>query len=408
MTEIVIERLGLHGDGIAAGPVYVPLTLPGERVEGDLNGEHLENARIVEPSADRVKAPCPRFKRCGGCSLQHASDAFVAQWKVGVVETALKAHGLDAPIRGIETSPPASRRRAVFSARRTKSGAQVGFHVRESDQIVEIDGCTLLDPTLLDARSIVTELVKVGGSRKGELSVTITLTLNKLDVSVTGGKTLDDKLRMELGPLAERLGLSRLAWEDETVALRHPPAQDFDGITVVPPAGSFLQATRHGEDTLRAAVLEAVGDADHVADFFAGCGTFSLPLARKAEVWALEGVPEMIKALDLGWRNAKGLKKMKAEMRDLFRNPVIASDMQKLDAVVLDPPRAGAQAQVAEIAQTKIPVIAYVSCNPVTFARDAAVLVKAGYRLNWVQVVDQFRWSSHVELAARFDRPEKG
>ena len=404
MTEIVIERLGLHGDGIAAGPIYAPLTLPGERVEGEITGERMETPRIVEPSSDRVKAPCPRFKRCGGCSLQHASDDFVAKWKIGVVEIALRAQGLDAPIRGIETSPAASRRRAVFSARRTKSGAQVGFHVRGSDQIVEIDGCTLLHPELLAARPIVAELAKVGGSRKGELSVTVTLTQNKLDVLVTGGKPLDDKLRMELGPLAEKLGLSRLAWNDETVALRHPPAQDFDGILVTPPAGSFLQATRHGEDALRAAVLEAVGDAGYVADFFAGCGTFSLPLARKAEVWALEGVREMIQALDLGWRNAKGLKKMKAQVQDLFRNPVIAADMQKLDAVVLDPPRAGAQAQVAEIAQAKIPVIAYVSCNPVTFARDAAVLVKAGYRLNWVQVVDQFRWSSHVELAARFDR----
>lgn len=404
MTQIKIDRLGLHGDGIANGPVYVPLTLPGEVVEGTITGDRMDDAKIVTPSEDRVKAPCPRFKRCGGCSLQHASDAFLADWKVGVVRTALQAHGLEAPFREIKTSPPASRRRATFSARRTKAGAQVGFHVRQSDQIVEIDGCTLLHPDLLDARPIVSELARVGGSRKGELSVTVTLTENKLDISVTGGKPLDDALRMELGPLAEKLGLSRLAWEDETIALRHPPEQLFDGIAVSPPAGSFLQATRHGEEALRAAVAEAVGNAENIADFFAGCGTFSLPLARKADVWALEGVPEMIKALDHGWRHAKGLKKVRAETRDLFRNPVIAEDMRKLDAVVLDPPRAGAQAQVAEIAQTSIPVIAYVSCNPVTFARDAAVLVQAGYRLDWVQVVDQFRWSAHVELAARLVR----
>jgi 23S rRNA (uracil1939-C5)-methyltransferase len=221
-------------------------------------------------------------------------------------------------------------------------------------------------------------------------------------MSVAGGKPLDGPLRALLGPFAEEQKLARLAWGDETVALRLPPEQEFDGIAVAPPPGSFLQATKHGEVALRTAVLETVGDADHVMDLFAGAGTFSLPLARKAEVWALEGVPEMIKAMDHGWRHAKGLKKLRGEVRDLFRNPVMAADMAKMDAVVLDPPRAGAQAQVAEIAASKVPVLAYVSCNPVTFARDAAVLVKSGYRLENVLVVDQFRWSTHVELAAAF------
>ncbi|PRY91742.1 class I SAM-dependent RNA methyltransferase [Donghicola tyrosinivorans] len=402
MPEVVIERLGLHGDGIAAGPIYVPMTLPGERVEGEIEGDVMVAPKIVEPSDVRVKAPCPRYKRCGGCSLQHAADGFVADWKVQVVRTALEAQGLEASISGIATSPANARRRAVFSARRTKAGAQVGFHVRGSDQIVEIDGCTLLEPALLDARPIVAELVKLGGSRKGELSVTVTLTRHGLDMSVAGGKPLDGPLRALLGPFAEEQKLARLAWGDETVALRLPPEQEFDGIAVAPPPGSFLQATKHGEVALRTAVLETVGDAAHVMDLFAGAGTFSLPLARKAEVWALEGVPEMIKAMDHGWRHAKGLKKLRGEVRDLFRNPVMAADMAKMDAVVLDPPRAGAQAQVAEIAASKVPVLAYVSCNPVTFARDAAVLVKSGYRLENVLVVDQFRWSTHVELAAAF------
>ena len=200
----------------------------------------------------------------------------------------------------------------------------------------------------------------------------------------------------------EAHGLARLAWDHEVIAMRAPPVQRFGGALVVPPPGAFLQATKEGEKALTSAVLEATRGAQRVVDLFSGCGTLSLPLALQSEVHAVEGERDMVQALDAGWRKATGLKRVTTEARDLFRRPLMPDELAKFDAIVLDPPRAGAEAQVREIARAKRPVLAYVSCNPVTFARDAKVLVDSGYRLNWVQVVDQFRWSSHTELAASF------
>ena len=402
MTELRIERLGHHGDGIADGPVYVPLTLPGEVVEGTLEGQTLSDVRVLMPSSDRVSAPCRHFKACGGCSVQHASDAFVAGWKVGIVRQALESQGLETDFRAIETSPSLSRRRATFAARRTKKGAMAGFHGRGSDTLIEVPDCQLLLPDVRAGLEVAKALAMVGASRKGALAVTVTQSAQGLDVAVANGKPLDGPLRLALAQLCEQKSLARLAWEDEVIAMRLAPAQRFGSADVVPPPGAFLQATREGEAALLRAVEEAVGDAGSVADLFSGCGTFSLPLAGRAQVHAVEGEAEMIAALEAGWRKATGLKPLSAEARDLFRRPLLPDELAKFEAIVLDPPRAGAERQVAEICKTTVPRIAFVSCNPVTFARDARMLCDAGYRLNWVQVVDQFRWSAHVELAASF------
>ncbi len=402
MTEVMIKRLGLQGDGVADGPIYVPLTLPGERVEGTLDSAQLTDVKILQPSSRRIAPPCRHFKSCGGCQLQHADDDFVADWKVDVVRRALETHGLETAFRTIETSPARSRRRAGFAARRTKKGAMVGFHGRASDTIVAIPDCQLLDPEVMKGISIAEQLALVGASRKASLSVMVTATQAGLDVSVTGGKPLDGPLRQQLAMVCDQLGLARLSWEDEVVAMRAPPVHRFDGIDISPPPGAFLQATAHGEAVLTRCVLEITEGARRVVDLFAGCGTFSLPLARHAEVHAVEGSAQMLAALDHGWRNADGLKPVTSEVRDLFRRPLMPDELQKAQAVVLDPPRAGADAQVAELAKVPPPRLAYVSCNPVTFARDAQALVKSGYHLDWIQVVDQFRWSAHVELAASF------
>lgn len=405
MTEYKIRRLGHHGDGIADGPLFAPVTLPGEVVTGDPVDQALENVRIVTPSPDRVAAPCRHFKACGGCKLQHASDAFVADWKVGVVRSALDAHDLETEFRPIQTSPAQSRRRATFAAKRTKKGAMAGFYGRASDVVIEIPDCQLLHPDLMGGLKVAEELALIGTSRKAALAVTVTLADSGLDVAVAQGKPLDGPLRMALAQLCEQLGLARLTWEDEVIAMRQPPLQRFGRAQVLPPPGAFMQATKQGETALLAAVREAVGDAAHIADLFAGCGTFALPLSEKARVHAVESEAEMLAALDQGWRMAEGLKPVTTEARDLYRRPMLPDEMKKLDAIVIDPPRAGAGRQVVEICLAKVPRVAFVSCNPVTFARDAQMLCKAGYRLNWVQVVDQFRWSSHVEIAASFTQP---
>ena len=404
MADYVINHLGLHGDGIAQGPLFAPMTLPGEVITAEPDGQNLRDIKIVTPSENRVSPPCRHFKACGGCQLQHASDSFVADWKQEVVRSALSAQDIDARLRPIVTSPAQSRRRATFAARRTKKGAMAGFHGRASGVIVEIPECQLLLPEVKAGLPVAERLAVAGASRKAALAVTVTHSVHGLDVAVQNGKPLDAPLLQELAGLCDRLGLSRLAWDDEVVAIRTPPTQQFGAARVAPPPGAFLQATHHGEAALLAAVKEAVGDATPVIDLFAGSGTFALPMAQNAAVHAVEGDGAMVAALDQGWRMAEGLKPVTTQTRDLYRRPLLPDELAKAGAVVLDPPRAGAEAQVTELARSAVTRIAYVSCNPVSFARDVRVLVDAGFSLDWVQVVDQFRWSSHIEVVGGLSR----
>ncbi|MCX7565919.1 class I SAM-dependent RNA methyltransferase [Sulfitobacter sp. F26169L] len=404
MTEYKITRLGLYGDGIAEGPVFAPMTLPGEVVTGALDGSTLRDVKIITPSDARVAPPCRHFKSCGGCQLQHASDALVAEWKTDVIAQALAAQGIRTEIRPIVTSPARSRRRATFAARRTKKGTMSGFHGRASGTVIEIPDCQLVEPALLEAREIAEALAELGGSRKATLAVTVTSSPRGLDIQASGGKPLDGPLRITLAGLCESRGFARLTWEDEVIAQRAPPVQRFGVADVCPPPGAFMQATAHGEAQLLAAVQEAVQGAKRIVDLFAGCGTFTLPLAENAEILAVEGDAQMLEAMDKGWRMAKGLKTVTHAARDLYRRPLLPDEFKKFDAVVIDPPRAGAEAQTAELVRSEISRIAYVSCNPITFARDVAQMVAGGFTLDWVQPVDQFRWSSHIELAAQLTR----
>jgi 23S rRNA (uracil1939-C5)-methyltransferase len=403
LETVTIDRLGHRGDGIAPGPVFVPLTLPGEVVAGEITGDRMEAPRIVTPSPERVRPPCPHFKTCGGCALMHASDAFVADWKAGVIATALAAHDLTAPIRPTATSPPQSRRRATLAGRRTKKGALVGFHARRSDTIVPLTECHVLAPPLFDLIPVLAEMTQLGGSRSATLSFALTLTETGIDCAVTGGKPLDGALRATLPRFRDRI--ARLTWGDEPVYAEAAPVLSMGKARVTPPPGAFLQATAEGEAALLSAVTEALTGATRLADLFAGCGTFALPLAGTAPVFAVEGDATLLAALDHAVRHAQGLRPVTTELRDLFRNPLDAADLARFDGIVIDPPRAGAEAQTAQIAAAQVPRIAMVSCNPVTFARDAALFTAAGYRLNWVQPVDQFRWSPHVELAASLSLP---
>lgn len=402
MTRYHITRLGHQGDGIAKGPLFAPLTLPGEEITGTPDGQTLRDIRILTPSPDRVTPPCRHFKSCGGCQLQHASDDFTARWKRQVVETALAAHDIYSEIAPIITSSPFSRRRATLAARRTKKGAMAGFHARGSDTIIEIPDCRLLHHELMAALPLAEDLALEGTSRKAALAVTVTLSLGGLDVAVRGGKPLDGLLRITLAGLAQKHDLARLAWDGEVVVNRRAPHQCFGPALVTPPPGAFLQATAEGEAALLAYTETILGDASRVLDLFAGCGTFALPLARRAAVHAVEGDSAMTEALDAGWRHAQGLKPVTTEARDLFRRPLLPDELSRFDGAVIDPPRAGAGAQIAEIARARLPRLAYVSCNPISFARDARHLLSHGYHMGPVRVVDQFRWSAHVELSAGF------
>jgi 23S rRNA (uracil1939-C5)-methyltransferase len=395
-----VEHLTHQGMGRTAEGKFVPRVLPGEEIELVEDG----SARILTPSTDRVSPPCRHYKSCGGCAMQHASDEFVAKWKIETVARALSAQGIEAEISGIETSPASSRRRAKLSGRRTKKGTLVGFHGRASDVLVEVPECRLLSPALLATLPALHDLTALAASRKGEVGLTVTESLAGPDIQIETDKELTGELRIELAALAQKHRIARLVWQDEQVVMIEPPLQRFGKAQVVPPAGAFLQATAGGEAALLRAVKQAVGGASRIADLFSGCGTFALPLAETAEVHAVEGEKAMVTALDRGWRETQGLKRVTSEARDLFRRPLLRDELARFDAIVIDPPRAGAEAQIAEIAASTVPLVAMVSCNPITFARDAKALIAAGFRIESLVVVDQFRWSSHIEVAAKLVR----
>lgn len=424
MTLWQVERLGRRGDGVAiAGTAraLAPLTLPGEVIEGDSEnagvGEgdgdrgRIAAPRIVTPSPDRVRAPCPHYRACGGCSLMHASDGFVEAWKAGVVRRALSAQGIEAQVAAVHTSPPRSRRRAVLSGRRTKRGALVGFHARASDVVVDVAECLVIRPAILSALPDLRRLVATGGSRSGELTLAVTETPAGLDVAVRGGKPMSPDLLADLAALAEAADWARLDWDGQAL-LRRPPALVMGGAQVVPPPGGFLQATAEGQGALVSAVETALltalrdgaGGAARIVDLFAGSGTFALSLARIAEVHAVEGLAAPLAALDAAWRGAAGLRRVTTELRDLARRPLLADELARFDAAVIDPPRAGAEAQAAALAGSRLGAVAWVACDPVTFARDARIMASGGWRIARLEVVDQFRWSPHVELVAHFTR----
>lgn len=406
-TRHTIDRLSHLGDGIAPGPIYVPATLPGEVIEGTVTNGRIADPKILIPAPDRIRPPCPHAKACGGCALQHASDAFVAAWKTDVVRAALAGQGLHTTIDPIHTSPPRTRRRATLAGRRTRKAVLVGFHARASDSIVALPGCLLLHPDLMAALPTLEAITALCASRSTTLSFTLTLTDTGLDLDITGAPRPEATRLMDLAQLVESASLARLSWSGETIVQSTLPMIRFGPARVTPPPGAFLQATRDGESALLAAVTQGVGAADSIADLFSGCGTFALPLAAHARVHAVEGDAAMIKALATGARQAPGLRALSTEVRDLFRRPLLAAELDYA-AVVIDPPRAGAEAQCRELARSAVPRIAAVSCNPVTFARDARILIQGGYGLTSVQIVDQFRWSPHVELAATFARTDIG
>lgn len=407
VVESVIESLGAQGDGVTAEGLFVPFSLPGERVRLIRSGHRGRLEEIVDRAPGRVQPPCPDFGICGGCVLQHASDDLLAGWRRDLIGRALASRGIEGvEIRQTVISPPGSRRRATFAARCTKRGAVVGFHAAASDEIVPVTECPVADPAVVASLPVLAALAETGASRKGALRLTVTASERGLDIAVEGGRPIEGPLYGQLVAIAATSDLARLSWDGEALVTRRQPVQRMGRAWVAPPPGGFLQATREGEAALVAAMREAAGDAALVADLFAGSGTFALPLAESAEVLAVDADGAALAALDAGWRGAEGLRRIETETRDLLRRALLARQLAGVGAVVFDPPRAGARAQAEQIALSAVPRVGAVSCNPATFARDARILIDGGYRLDWVLPVDQFRWSPHVELAAAFSRPD--
>ncbi|OYW67317.1 MAG: RNA methyltransferase [Bosea sp. 12-68-7] len=412
MNEILsVSRLGLRGDGIAqtpTGDVFVPYALPGETVRAVRDGERAQLVEIMTPAESRIAPICPLFTRCGGCAAQHMSESLYREWKRRQVETTLERAGIAAPIADIVDAHGAGRRRVTFHARREGAGMLVGFMVARSHDLVAVPACPVLAPGLARAPAAA-QLVanRLGGSNK-PLDIQVTASEAGLDIDIRGHGPAGEKLRLSLTEAAERLDLARLSMHGEIVVERRPPQQRMGKAMVAPAPGGFLQATAAGEDAIGALVLAALpAKAKHVADLFAGCGPIAFRLAERAQVLAVESDKAAILALTRAASTTQGLKPIASEGRDLFRRPLLEHELNGFDAVILDPPRAGAEAQARRLAAAKTPTVIYVSCDAGSFARDAAILIAGGYALDGVTPVDQFRYSAHIELVGVFRRAKK-
>ena len=389
MNDIIV-RIAARGDGVTANGRHVPFAVPGDAVLDD--GALAFGAHHQEP-------PCRHFPECGGCQLQHADDEAYCGYLASRIETALAQHGLTTEIRRPYLSPPRSRRRATLKALRVGKGALVGFYAQKSHRIVDMHECHILRPELFALVKPLRALFARLLAPKQGAEAQLTLIDGGADVLLRNVTAGDLPAIQALTDFAGMHGVVRLSIDSgggpETLYEPHPARVTLSGLAVGFPTGAFLQATDDGETALVECVRECVGQTRPVADLFAGLGTFSL---ASGAAYAAEAARDSAAALKAAAPN------MNVEHRDLYRRPLDAEELSGFGRVVLDPPRAGARAQVGQLAASSVPRIAYVSCNPSTFASDARILADGGYTLQWVRPVGQFRWSTHVELAACFSR----
>jgi 23S rRNA (uracil1939-C5)-methyltransferase len=411
VERLVIDHVGHRGDGVAfAGGqnLFVPYALGGEIIEAEPVAGHPDRrhlSRIEHASPERIAPFCQYFGDCGGCAIQHWQPEAYRAWKRRIVVDTLAHAGIDCAVDGLVDAHGAGRRRITAHARRGSDGElRVGFAAANSHTIVAIEDCPILDPALhgaLDAARALAEIVKPAGK---PLDIQVTAVNNGLDIDMRGSGPLPTAMIASLSEVAERHRLARLTRHRELVLMRTPPMIAIGTAQVVLPPGSFLQATAAGEDALATLVATHCRRAKHIADLFCGVGPFALRLAAKTRISAFDSDTGAVTALQKAATSTSGLKPVKAEARDLFRRPLMPQELRDYEAVVFDPPRQGAEAQVRQLAVSKIPVVVAVSCNIATFARDARILIDGGYRIEGVTPVDQFRHTPHVELVARFSK----
>jgi 23S rRNA (uracil1939-C5)-methyltransferase len=394
--RLTITSIGARGEGIAEHDgkrVYVPFALPGEGVEVDLDDDRGALLELLTPAPGRVAGFCPHFTLCGGCTLQHLAPALYADFKRGRVDTPLRRVGIDTPLSPHIDARGDGRRRATLHTR----DRAAGFMAHRSHALRDLDTCPILVPALARAPAVA----RAAQALVGDCDVSLTATDTGVDVQVRPERRANPRSLAALGP---QFDLARIALGDELAWQSRAPLVRMGKATVQLPIGSFLQATAAAEAALSELVLAATARAQHVLDLFCGVGPFALRLAERSKVTAADSDRNAIAALAGAVRNTQGLKPVTALTRDLFRNPFAAAELKPFDAVVLDPPRAGAEAQVRELAPSTARTLAYVSCDPMTFARDARILIDAGYRLERATPVDQFAWSTHVEIVGVFKR----
>lgn len=409
MSEtLTIDHVGQRGDGVAyadGATAFVPYTLPGETVTAAPLPGHPDRRAlqaVLKPSAERIDPFCKYFGKCGGCAIQHWQPENYRAWKRQIVVDTLAHAGIACAVDDLIDAHGAGRRRITVHARRDADNAlHVGFAAAGSHAIVDIEQCPILDPALAGALDVARVLADILKPTNKPLDIQITAASNGLDVDVRGTGPLPTPMIAILSGIAEQYKLTRLTRHGELVLMRTPPAITVGPAQVLLPPGSFLQATTAGEDALGALVVKHAGRSKLIADLFCGVGPFALRLAAKSRVLAFDSEAGAIGALQIAAKSP-GLKPIKAEVRDLFRRPMVPQELRDVDGVVFDPPRQGALAQVTHLVKSKVALVIAVSCNVQTFARDARLLIDGGYRIDSVTPVDQFRHTPHVELVAKF------
>jgi 23S rRNA (uracil1939-C5)-methyltransferase len=417
-----IDRIGAEGDGVAVladeTKLFIPFTLPGELVRARRTCKRGEGFAavaevVVERSPARVAPPCPHFGACGGCALQHWDDEAYCAWKTGLLRAALRRAGYETDPAPLVTTPPASRRRMDFAVRRVEDTVRLGLHVAHGHALIDLHECRVLHPALASLLAPLRILLPQLSALRREGAAIANLLDTGPDLLLRTDAALTAADRTRLAEFARAHALARIAWargdDAPEIAVQLRPAMlAFGAITVVPPPGAFLQASGEGEAAIVAAVLaglpERLPARARIVELYAGCGTLTFPLAHRTRVTAFEGDGAAAAALS-GAADRAGLAgRIVVSRRDLARQPLSASDLSGFAAVVLDPPHAGAAAQVTQIAGSSIARVIYVSCNPATLARDAAMLRRSGYRLIAALPIDQFRWSSRLESVTVFAR----
>ncbi len=405
MTErrLDITSLGRRAEGLAADEgrsVFVPYTLPGEAVVADMDGDWGRNIRIENPSIERVQPFCPYFGTCGGCQLQHWDEKPYRQWKRGLVEAALCQRRIETPVSDLIDAHGAGRRRVNLHVRRRDGSVTAGFMQARSHALLDIERCPILVPALRNATAIARSL----GAKLGDCDVALTATDGGIDAAVKAERKLAESEAPKLAGLTGELDLARLTVNGDLIVTRRVPSVRMGRSHVVLPPVSFLQATEAGEALLAQCVVAAIGKSKWVADLFCGIGPFALRLAGTMRVSAFDNDKAAIAALAQAARATQHLKPVETAVRDLFREPLVTNELKSFDAIVFDPPRAGAEAQSRQIARSQVKTVVAVSCDPATLARDAEILIGGGYRLETVIPIDQFKWTSHVETVAVFNR----
>jgi 23S rRNA (uracil1939-C5)-methyltransferase len=404
-----VTKLGRHYDGIAmeeedGKPTcqFVPYTLPGELVRVKSDGKRAEAIEVLEPSDDRIEPFCPHFTKCGGCAAQHLATNPYRAWKRSIVETTLRNKGHKVVVDELIDAHGDGRRRVTFHVQFENNKIQVGFMQARSHALININACPILTSELTKSPKVVNALAEPFQKEARPLDIAITSTPQGMDCDIRGVGKFEYYTHIAIAEIAKKYDLARVSIDGILSLELRKPIMAIGTAKVPLPSACFLQATAAGEETIAQLVLAELSKSKNVADLFCGIGPFALRLASTKAVYAADASETAIAALNYAVRFTKNLKQVETAVRDLFHNPMYHGDLNRFDSIIINPARAGAEAQVEEISISEVPLVIYVSCNPTSLARDAEILVDGGYTFGRAMPVDQFKFSPHVETVAIF------